>query len=312
MHVIARDFDVIVVGEPLIEISTHAPFGQGVPAVMGISGDVVNAGAAAAAAGASVAMIARITDDELGDAVLSRLIELGINPDLIQRHAGQQGVYLQHRDPQGGREFSYARAGSVGSQLAVGEAELRAAARAGAVLFSGITLALSEIARSAALSIARTAGQFIYDPNFRSRLTTSARAAADLIEFSSYAAVVTPSAPTETDALLGETDPAEVARQILGFGARAVAVTCGSSGVHLSTKDTQWWQSSILAPQVVDQTGAGDVFAGTLTARLALGDPLERAAELAAAAASLAVGGLGGTGLVPTLEQTIQHAGSAK
>ncbi|WP_269087507.1 hypothetical protein [Rathayibacter sp. VKM Ac-2630] len=40
-----------------------------------------------------------------------------------------------------------------------------------------------------------------------------------------------------------------------------------------------------------------------------LGDPLADAARLAAAAASLVVGGRGGTGLVPTLAQTRAHAG---
>jgi 2-dehydro-3-deoxygluconokinase len=59
---------------------------------------------------------------------------------------------------------------------------------------------------------------------------------------------------------------------------------------------------------VVDQTGAGDSFAGTVTARLALGDTLLDAVRLGVAAASLSVGGLGGTGHVATLEETRAHA----
>jgi 2-dehydro-3-deoxygluconokinase len=62
---------------------------------------------------------------------------------------------------------------------------------------------------------------------------------------------------------------------------------------------------------VVDQTGAGDVFAGTVTARLALGDDLQDAVRLGAAAASLAVGGQGGTGFIAGLEQVRAHAGAA-
>ena len=67
------------------------------------------------------------------------------------------------------------------------------------------------------------------------------------------------------------------------------------------------WVPSVPAPAVVDQTGAGDAYVGTLTARLVLGDDLISAARLAAAASSLVVGGRGGTGLVPTLAQTRAH-----
>ncbi len=54
---------------------------------------------------------------------------------------------------------------------------------------------------------------------------------------------------------------------------------------------------------MTDQTGAGDVFAGTLAGRLALGDDLGRAVRLAVAAASLSLA-QGGTGYIPELAET--------
>ena len=65
---------------------------------------------------------------------------------------------------------------------------------------------------------------------------------------------------------------------------------------------------AVPAPAVVDQTGAGDAFVGTLTARLVLGDDFPTAARFGAAASSLVVGGKGGTGCIPTFEQTRAHA----
>ena len=61
----------------------------------------------------------------------------------------------------------------------------------------------------------------------------------------------------------------------------------------------------------MDQTGAGDAFVGTLAARMVLGDSLPAAARFGAAAASLVVGGKGGTGFIPTFEQTSAHAAQA-
>jgi 2-dehydro-3-deoxygluconokinase len=113
----AQPFDVVAMGEILLEVATDVPFGHGVPAQLGISGDALNVAAAAAAAGARTALLAVLPDDDLGQAVAARIAELGISTDLLKFRPGQQGVYLVHCDPDGQREFSYARSGSVGSTL---------------------------------------------------------------------------------------------------------------------------------------------------------------------------------------------------
>lgn len=58
------------------------------------------------------------------------------------------------------------------------------------------------------------------------------------------------------------------------------------------------------APAIVDAIGAGDVLAGTVAARLALGDDLEDALHLGVAAATLSLGGTGGTGGLATLAES--------
>lgn len=301
-------FDVIVLGEPLVEIATPAPIGPGVSAVVGISGDALNSAAAAAAAGASVALLARVTDDDLGDVIAARVRALGVSDELLVRGPGQQGMYLMHSDPSGDRQFHYARSGSVGSRLTPGDLPAGLIAAAGAVLASGITCAISASARATVLAAARSAHRFVYDPNFRPRLTTADDAARTLAQIAPLAALVTPSAPGETAALLGTADPSVAARRCLEWGAAAVTVTCGAEGVLVADGD-QAWVPAVPAPEVVDQTGAGDVFVGTVTALLALGEALADAVALGAAAASLSVGGQGGTGRIASLAEIRAHAG---
>ncbi|WP_307786106.1 PfkB family carbohydrate kinase [Rathayibacter sp. SD072] len=303
-------FDVVAIGEVLVEVATESAFGHGVPAVLGVSGDALNVAASAAAAGARVGLLAVLTDDELGRAVADRVRALGISTDLLRFRRGQQGVYLVHSDPDGEREFSYARSGSVGSTLAVDDVDDDVLRSAGAVVASGIACAISESSRSLVLHAAEISRRFVYDPNHRPRLIDAADAAADLRRIAASAALITPSFPGETTALLDAATAAEAARALLDLGAGVVAVTCGSKGVHVETAGESFWVDAVPAPLVVDQTGAGDAFVGTLTARTVLGDPLVVATALAAAAASLVVGGRGGTGLVPTLEQTRAHAGA--
>jgi 2-dehydro-3-deoxygluconokinase len=146
----------------------------------------------------------------------------------------------------------------------------------------------------------------VYDPNFRPRLTTAARAGQVLRDLAPHAELVTPSWPDETSALLGipADAPAPVAAQrVLALGCASVALTCGPRGVVLAKADTTTEVPGVPAPRVVDQTGAGDCLTGTIAARLALGDPLEVAAQLGVAAAALSVQGQGGTGHLASVQE---------
>lgn len=297
--------EVAVIGEVLIEISASQPFRPGLMVRFGISGDALTSAAAAAASGARTALITRVGDDELGDAIIARAAELGIDTSLIRRVPGQQGVYFTVADPSGQGQFAYVRRGSAASALTPDD--LTWPAPPSVVLSSGITCAISASAAATVTEAARLAPRFIYDPNYRPRLTAANDAARVLAALAPLTAVVTPSAPGESQALLGTGDPAKAATELRRLGAAAVAVTCGPAGVLIDDGD-QRWISSVPAPTVTDQTGAGDVFAGTLAGRLSLGDPLDEAARLAVAAASLSLAGQGGTGLIPTIAQTRAHA----
>ena len=308
-----RPFDVVVMGEILVEVATDAPFGHGVPAQLGISGDALNVAAAATAAGARVGLLAVLPDDDLGQAIAARVAGLGISTRLLKFRTGQQGVYLVHSDPEGQREFSYARSGSVGSTLSADDVDPVVFSTAKAVIAGGIACAVSMTSRAAVLKAAELAQRFVFDPNFRPRLTSAEDAAAALLQLAPRSYLVTPSFPGETAALLGCSTPLEATVKLRGLGAANVAVTCGAEGIQLEGEGRHGtveslWIDSVPAPAVVDQTGAGDAFVGTLTARMVLGDSFAAAAGYGAAAASLVVGGKGGTGLVPTFEQTSTHA----
>jgi 2-dehydro-3-deoxygluconokinase len=303
----ANRFDVVVMGEVLVELASDGPFDPGRQIALGVSGDVVNAAAAAVAAGARTGLLARIADDELGDLIERRLTELGIHLALVRRVPGQQAAYFVHADPSGTRQFVYLRQGSAGSTLSPDDIAAAGLEDALVVLASGITCAISESARAAVEEAARRARTFVYDPNFRPRLTTPEAATEALRALAPYAAVVTPAAPGETRTLLGTNDPLEAARTLRAAGADAAVVTRGADGTVLVDEHGAWQVPSVPAPHLVDQTGAGDSLAGTVAARIALGDTLLEAVRLGTAAASLALGGRGGVGRVATLAESRQH-----
>jgi 2-dehydro-3-deoxygluconokinase len=303
-------FDVVVLGEVLLEVSTQQALADGVPARLGISGDALNVAAAAAAAGANVALAAVLPTDEIGDALRARVLELGISDRLLRRRPGQQGLYIVHADPGGEREFAYVRGGSVGSTLAPADLDAATLAAAGAVISSGITGAISVSARAAVQFAAAEARRFAYDPNYRPRLTSAASARALLHTLAPGLWLATPSYPRETSLLLGADTARGAVDELRRLGTQNVIVTCGADGVQVAVDAVDRWVPSTPAPAVVDQTGAGDAFLGTFVARTVLGDDAARAARLACSASALVVGAPGGASSIPTLERTVALAGT--
>jgi 2-dehydro-3-deoxygluconokinase len=306
---------VVVLGEVLVELSSREPLADGATLRLGFSGDALNAAAAAAAAGAHTGLVARVPDDELGDQLVQRVAELGVDTRWVVRAPGQHGLYLTHADPQGARQFTYVRGGSVGSGLTAADLDEDLLASAGVVVASGVACAVSDSLAGAVHRAAEAARRFLYDPNYRPRLTTSARAAESLRRLAPLAEVVTPSWPDEAQHLLDLPPDAGVddaLTAVAALGARGVVLTCGPDGAVVAANGVVTDVPGTPAPAVVDQTGAGDCLAGTLAARLALGDRLLDAVALATAAAALSVGGQGGTGRVPTLTETRELLAAAR
>ena len=307
-----RPYDVLVLGEVLVELSSPHSLSEGRDFKLSFSGDALNAAAAAAQAGASVGIVTRVAQDELGDALVNRVAELGIATDLIQRVPGQHGVYFVMQDPGGTHDFVYVRRGSAAAGLGpddLPEAEISAAR---SLLVGGIACAISEsccaaVERAATL-VSEAGGTVLYDPNFRRRLTSPEEGAAALRRVAPLASVITPSCPADTEPLLGTGDPEAAAAACLELGAKAAVVTRGGEGAVIDRGDGPVVLPPAPAPEIVDATGAGDVLAGTIVARLALGDDLETAARLGASAAALSLSGQGGTGHLPALEAARDNA----
>jgi 2-dehydro-3-deoxygluconokinase len=303
-------FDVVVIGEILVELYGEEAIADGATLRLGFSGDALNSAAAAAAAGARTAVLTAVGRDEIGDAIVARVAELGVDTSLIRRSDRPDGAYLLHGDLTGHRQFSYWRNGSAASTVDVFDIDQHAAtiAGAGALVLSGVTAALSDTTEAAVLAAARLAAEagvpVVYDPNFRARLTTPQRATSVLTAVAPYCALLTPSCPGDTVPLLGTDDPGEAVAAALRLGVLSVAVTSGVDAVLVGGTAGRLRLPVPVNPNAVDATGAGDVFTGTTAARLALGDPAADAIRLGIGAASVSVTGRGGTGHIPTIAES--------
>ncbi|WP_051341305.1 PfkB family carbohydrate kinase [Pseudonocardia spinosispora] len=291
-------FDVLVLGEPMVE-RHHDADGRTL-APDSVSGDAFNAASAAALAGARVALLTVLGEDDAAELVIRELERRGIHTGHIARASAPTGAYTVTSDVHGQPRFSYQRAGSAATTLACTHLDRWGPVidSAPVLVTSGITSALSDGAAelvSGAIRRASEAGSTAcYDVNFRPGLTSPERARRLLDEVAPGCGLVKIASPGDSVPLLGLTDPAEVSAALRALTDAAIVVSQGSQPIVLSEQRQVMRYPILPMPRPVDTTGAGDVLLGTLAAALAAGSALASALPVAVAAAGLSTQHRGG------------------
>jgi ribokinase len=231
---------------------TAAPGGKG-----------ANQAVAAARAGARVAMVGCVGADAAGESLVSGLRAAGVDTAAVRAlDDAPSGTALIVLDAAG--ENSIVVVPGANARLAAADVEtaLQGAARP-------LVLAQLEVPVEAVVAAARAAGRFVLNAR-----------ANPLIVNAGEAAAITGA---------GTADPRVLAEAAHARGVRSIVITRGAQGALWSTPG-----GTVERPapgvEVVDTTGAGDVFAGTLAAHLSRGADPEAALEGAVHAGAAAVG----------------------
>lgn len=99
-----------------------------------------------------------------------------------------------------------------------------------------------------------------------------------------------------------EEDVEKAGPKLLDYGARIVGITDGLNGSWIWTKEEHFHQPAYQV-EVVDTTGAGDVYHGAFLFGLLQAWPLRQVASFASATAALKCGKLGGRAGIPSRDQ---------
>jgi 2-dehydro-3-deoxygluconokinase len=193
------------------------------------------------------------------------------------------------------------RAGSAASRVTPEDMPVDAIKSARVIHASGISQAISSSAADAvfhAMRTARAAGVMVsYDTNLRLRLWPLDRARAVIHAAAGLSDILRPSID-DARQLTGLDNADKIADFYLSVGPKVVAMTLGSEGALIATKE----QRERIAPRaakLVDATGAGDMFTGAFLAEyLRTGDPFA-AGRYANVAAALSTEGYGAVAPMP-------------
>ncbi|WP_454051522.1 ribokinase [Cellulomonas sp. Marseille-Q8402] len=281
--------DVVVVGsvnaDLVTRVAQHPAPGE---TVLGLSTTVLpggkgaNQAVAAARLGARTALVGAVGTDAFAEPALGGLRSAGVDLAAVAVHDGPTGIALVTVAEDGENTIVVAPGANArvdGPAVAV-HRELVARAR--------VVVVQGEIPRSGIeQAAAATTGRLVVNLAPVIDVDPAVLRAADPLVLNEH------EAPLVLTALHGGApadDPADVVRRLLTHGARSVVLTLGARGALVGTGESG--PTLVAAPRVraVDTTGAGDGFVGALAHRLARGDDLATAAQLAVRVGAFAVG----------------------
>jgi 2-dehydro-3-deoxygluconokinase len=246
--------------------------------------------------GGTATWMGRVGADGIGDLIRRELRAEGVECRLAVDDDAPTGLMVKS-SPQGGRtRVDYHRRASAGSRLRPDDIDVDIVRAAGILHVTGITLALSESARTAvdrAVDIALEAGVPVsFTVNHRSRLWSAELATPHYRALAARVTIVVAS-DDEAPLLLASADGADAlgrARRISALGPAEVIVTRGAEGC-VAVIDGEEFTVPAVPVQVVDSVGAGDAFvAGYLAERLVGATAADRLTTAVRAGAAACLG----------------------
>ncbi len=312
-------YDVTALGELLIDFTCEGNDPTGYPTMAAHpGGGPPNFLAAMSKFGAKTALIAKVGTDAFGNLLKKTLTGLGIdNRAIISDDSVFTTLAFVTLDETGDREFSFARKPGSDTQLKFEEVDLSYIDKARAFHFSTLSLT-DEPSRSTTYRLveyARKQGKLIhFDPNLRKPLWHSLEEAKTQMLWGLHNADVIKISDEEAEFLFDLAPEASAAYILENFHAKLVLVTCGAGGVFFNNGNASGHTPALSDIQVVDTTGAGDIFGGsTLWQLLQSGkDPseltkeeLQKITRFSCVAAGLSTTKQGGANSVPALREVL-------
>ena len=312
--------DVVALGELLIDFTMTGADGEGYPTMAAHPGGApANFLAALAKYGKRTALIGKVGTDKFGRLLTGTLEGAGIGTrGLVAADDVFTTLAFVTLDASGDREFSFSRKPGADTCLRFEEIDLSLIDEAKAFHFGTLSLT-DEPARSAtqqAVAYARAHGKLItFDPNLRKPLWKDLdEAKAQMLWGLAQADVVKIS--DEEVAFLFGLGVQDGAKHILKeFGVKLVFVTCGADGCFFMNARAGGHVDSLHGVQVVDTTGAGDIFGGSAVYGLLQSgkapeeleeEELRRIVSFACTAAGLSTTKHGGIQSVPDIDDVIR------
>ena len=313
--------DVVALGELLIDFATVSTDAGGYPTMAAHPGGApANFLAALTKFGANTALLGKVGTDTFGELLIGTLKNAGIETrGLIETDDVFTTLAFVTFDEHGDRAFAFSRKPGADTCLSFEELDLSLIDEARVFHFGTLSLT-DEPAQSAtyrAVAYAKEKGKLItYDPNLRKPLWRDLEEAKKQLLWGLRQADVVKISDEEVEFLFGLGVEEGAAHILENYGVKLVFVTCGPDGCFFRNALASGHVPSLSGIQVIDTTGAGDIFGGSALWKLLQLNKapetltLEELTDLvrfACTSAGLSTTRSGGISSVPDYETVLQY-----
>ena len=290
-----------VVGRPIDALPAHGKLAFVERMELHSGGGAANTGMGLTALGIATAIIGKVGQDGLGDFLVRRFEQAGMDAGGIRRDpvtATSATMVLAHAD--GERSFLH----YVGANGTLGFEDIDLTrVRQSKILHAGNMLILPSLDGEPLARLfeeAQTAGVITsldtaHDPTGQWMANL-----APCLPFTDY---FLPSYEEAQMLAPGCDTPDDIAQCLMDAGANVVALKMGGQGSRVYSRDGTRLQIPALAVPLVDANGAGDAYVAGFLAGVAKDWNLEQCARLATAVGAMCVGALGTTTGIGSMEQ---------
>lgn len=319
-----KKYDVVALGELLVDFTENGVSGQGNPLFEANPGGApCNVLAMLTKLGRKTAFIGKVGKDFFGSQLKDAITGVGIDAsNLYVDEQVHTTLAMVHTYPDGDRDFSFYR--NPGADMMLTEKEIPENLVRESVIFHFGTLSMThEGVRKAtkkAVGIAREAGVLVsFDPNLRPPLWESLDEAREQVLYGLGQCDILKISDNEIQWLAGKTDFTECVEWIRErWNIPLILVSMGKDGSRAYYEDKIVEAKSFLRKDTIETTGAGDTFCGCVLDYI-LGHGLENLHEdnlkemllFANAAASLITTKKGALRVMPSREEIERNINTA-
>jgi 5-dehydro-2-deoxygluconokinase len=300
--------DLITVGRISVDLfaeQMNTSFSQPQTFHKSIGGSPTNVAVAAAKLGHKSAIVTKVGIDPLGQYVLNKLSEFGVNTDFVKvAESGLTPVVLASQDPPEDPKIIFHRQPQApDTQLTLSDLDPETLLAAKIFWVSACALSNGETAKSAITWLKQRGRkqESIIDLDYRPSFWSSADAARAAAQEAISMCTIAIGNIAECQVALGISDPQEAATELIKRGVRIAIVKMGGDGVLLATQN----ERIVIAPRsikLVCGLGAGDAFGGAFVHGLLSGWGLQDIGEFANAAGAYLASELMCADSMPTIE----------
>jgi len=264
------NIDVIALGELLIDFTLNGESTQGNPLFEANPGGApCNVLSMLSKMGKNTAFIGKVGNDQFGRILRDTIEEVGIDSKyLLKDDEIPTTLAFVHNMPDGDREFSFYR--KPGADMMLGENDIKEEMFEDAAIFHFGTLSMThEEVRKATIKALKYAKQkkmiISLDPNLREPLWDNLdNAREQMLKAVSYCDVLKIS-DNEIQFLTGEEDYDKGIEKLRSkYDIPLVCLTMGKDGSRAYYKDIRIEVKGFEQKKVIDTTGAGDTFCGSV------------------------------------------------